>query len=284
MKTIQIISIIVLIFLHKEIKGQVMNPEGRGDSRNLINVETEKPPIAYVHVREADLMWAKRIWRLIDLREKWNQMYLYPAVPNNERINLISLIQLGIQNGHLTPYDPLAGDDFQQVMDREKALSIGTSIDSVLVPDPNPPYTEKMVAITSAFDPMWVKQYKVKEDWFFDKKRSVMEVRIISICPVMEVYDKESGELRGLQDMYWIDFNEARNWFSQYKIYNKYNFASAISYDDAFQKRMFTSLIYKEDNTHDRMITEFLSDMEALHEAEDVKSKIMIYEHDLWEY
>jgi hypothetical protein len=29
-----------------------------------------KRVVSYVHLREADVMWSKRIWRVIDLREK----------------------------------------------------------------------------------------------------------------------------------------------------------------------------------------------------------------------
>lgn len=282
MKVNHIIIALLAGMLSITAYSQVNNPQ-RGIVGSA-NYNPDKPPVPYTFVREADLMWAKRIWRLVDLREKWNQVYLYPTVPNNERINLICLIKKGIQDGKLTPYDPLAGDDFQMTMDREQALMIGGSVDTVMIADPNPPYIEHPEAIVTEFDPMWVKQYKIKEDWFFDKKRSVMEVRIIAICPVMEVYDKETGELRGLQDMYWIDFNQARGWFAQYRIYNPYNFSSTVSYDDAFQKRMFTSLVYKEDNTHDRTVSEYASGMDALYEAEDIKNKVFEYEHDLWEY
>jgi len=249
-----------------------------------VTVQTDKRPVGYVPIREADLMWAKRIWRVIDLREKMNQIYLYPLVPNNERINLISIIKQGIGEGVITPYDPVSGDDFQVEMDRKTALAIGSSVDTIMIPEANPPYIEHPVPIVTEFDPFTVKRYKIKEDWFFDSKRSVMEVRIIAICPVMEVYDATTGELRGLQDMYWIDFEQARTYLSGFKVYNPNNFAQRISYDDAFRIRLFSSLIYKQDNTHDRRVDEYMAGIDALYEAEDIKNNIMEFEHDLWEY
>lgn len=274
------------MFAAATLQAQVLVPQNHlsNSSENPLSLTTEKRAVPYVHIREADLMWAKRIWRVIDLREKMNQMYFFPAVPNNERINLITLVKRGIEEGRITPYDPIGGDDFQVPMDRNTAVSLGTSVDTVLIPSPDPPYDTHPVAIVNELDPGTVKQFKVKEDWFFDSKRSVMEVRIIAICPVMEVYDKESGELRGLQDMYWIDFTQARDFLAEYKIYNPYNFAQRISYDDAFRNRMFASLIYKEDNTHDRRIDEYMAGIDALYEAEDKKNKVFEYEHDLWEY
>ena len=35
-----------------------------------------KRVVSYTHLREADVMWAKRIWRVIDLKEKMNSNYL----------------------------------------------------------------------------------------------------------------------------------------------------------------------------------------------------------------
>ena len=34
--------------------------------------------ISYPYVREADVMWMKRYWRVLDLREKINHNYFYP--------------------------------------------------------------------------------------------------------------------------------------------------------------------------------------------------------------
>ena len=238
----------------------------------------------YAYVREADLMWAKRIWRIVDFREKMNQYFLYPLNENNNRINLISVLMEGIKTGDIVPFDALQGDDFKVRMTSEEALSLGSGIDSVPRYDHNPPYDFLgYFPEPRPFDPMTVKKIKIKEDWFFDMKRSVMEVRIVGICPVMEVRDPNSGELRGYQDMYWINFEQAREFLATYRIYNPYNFAQRISYDDAFNKRIFSSLIYKEDNTMDRNIADYQKGVDALYEAEDIKNKLFIFEHDVWE-
>lgn len=280
----QIVALLCLAALpHQLYHAQVLEPVSRSINGRYIDDEEGKRAIPFVHIREADIMWARRVWHKIDFRQKLNQIYFYPLTPSNERINLISLIRLGIEQGKLTPYDPMY-DDLRQVMRREEALQIGVYRDTVMIQDANPPYTERPVLIEEPFDPSRVKQIKLKEDWVFDKKRSVMEVRILAICPVIEVYDRNTGELRGLKDMFWINYQEARDFFASYKIYNPYNLAQRMSYDDAFCKRMFSSTIYKQDNTHDRMIQDYLAELDALYEAEDMKNKIMEYEHNLWEY
>ena len=37
-----------------------------------------KRVVSYPHLREADVMWAKRVWRTIDLKEKMNHKLYFP--------------------------------------------------------------------------------------------------------------------------------------------------------------------------------------------------------------
>ena len=50
-----------------------------------------------------------------------------------------------------------------------------------------------MISYKSQNNDKIISQYYVKEDWFFDKQRSVMDVRIIGICPVINTYDEEGN-------------------------------------------------------------------------------------------
>ena len=51
-----------------------------------------KRVIQYTHLREADIIWAKRVWRTIDLREKKNHPLMYPLVPISDRRSLWDVI------------------------------------------------------------------------------------------------------------------------------------------------------------------------------------------------
>ncbi len=35
----------------------------------------EKLPVPYPYIRQADVMWSKRVWREIDFRQKFNQKF-----------------------------------------------------------------------------------------------------------------------------------------------------------------------------------------------------------------
>lgn len=245
-------------------------------------VNTHAPHYAYV--READLMYAKRIWRVIDFRQKINQYFIFPLTENNNRVNLISILKQGIAEDALTPFDPYAGDDFKVKMSKKEALDIGQGFDTIPLYETNPPYAYlRDTVIARTFDVLSVQKLRIKEDWFFDMKRSVMEVRIVGICPVMEMTDPNTGQKLGERPMYWINFEQARSWLAGFRIYNPWNYAQRITYDDAFIKRFFNSMIYKQDNVQDRRIADYEKGIDALLESEKIKNDLMLFEHDVWE-
>src|SRR5690606_33069804 len=41
----------------------------------------ERKVLAYKPIREADIFWEKRVWRVIDVREKMNQTFTFPGDP-----------------------------------------------------------------------------------------------------------------------------------------------------------------------------------------------------------
>lgn len=241
--------------------------------------------VPYPSLREADVMWNRRIWRTIDLREKMNQFFYYPQEPTNGRKNMITIMMDAIlKDKTVAAYDP-AYDDFKVKMTLAEVAGIGADTIQKTQQRPFPPYEDFDTTIIKTLDVTTIKKFKVKEDWFFDKQRSVMEVRIVGICPVRERLDPQTGEFRGYQDMFWIYFPELRRVIANEEIYNRFNnVAQQITYDDVFMKRLFSSYIHKEDNVYDRRIEEYLKNgLEALLESEDIKDKIRNFEHDLWE-
>ena len=49
--------------------------------------------VPYAHLREADVMWSHRIWRVLDLKEKMNHKLYYPLEPQNDRMSLFDIIK-----------------------------------------------------------------------------------------------------------------------------------------------------------------------------------------------
>ncbi|GAB5416261.1 MAG: gliding motility protein GldN [Crocinitomicaceae bacterium] len=130
-------------------------------------------------------------------------------------------------------------------------------------------------------------QYRLKEDWFFDKERSVLDVRIIAIAPVKYTTEKDPNgrvQITGMEEMFWLYFPHCRFVFNNYFVYNAKNDAQWMSFDDLFWKRRFNAVAYKESNTMDRDIETYRIGVDALWESERIKNEIRNIEHDVWSF
>lgn len=235
----------------------------------------------YASLRESDVMFRKRIWREIDLREKVNTIFASP------KSRLITVLTDAIQAGELTAYDASStkddvnGDEFSVVLKPEEAMA--KFADSVLVPifdkDGNQTGTEVKAG---EFNPDSIIKFRIKEDWIFDKQRSVFEPRIVGIAPMIKI--SAAGQAFDEQPAFWIYFPEARHLLVTQAVVNRNNDATGLSYDDIFMKRVFSSYIIKESNPEDLRIKDYAVGIDRLYESERVKKELMDFEHDLWSF
>ena len=133
------------------------------------------------------------------------------------------------------------------------------------------------------FDFASVKRLRIKEEWFFDNQRSVMNVRIIGLCLVQEKFD-EMGEYKGEKPLIWLYFPELRIPMSSTAMFNSRNPSAIITYDHLFMKRRFSSYVYKESNVFNRGIASYKTGVDLLLESKDIEHEIFEFEQDLWEY
>lgn len=246
------------------------------------NTRTRKP-FQYIHERETDIMWSKRVWRTLDLREKFNHPLYFPETPTNARKSLFDIIKQGLLDGEIHAFDnPVFDDEFKVRMSKGALDSLFTQIDSLDQPDPNDPNQFIRVAIRIDLESSMIKQYWMKEDWFFDRQRSVMDVRIIGLCPLREKKDPVTNDILGYIPLFWVYFPECRPLLARSEIFNVKNDAARCSADDVFHKRMFSSFVNKESNVYDRTIGAYTTGLDALLEAERVKKDIEQVEHDVW--
>lgn len=266
----------------------VIDPNGSpafGETFYIKENSRTRKPAPYVHESERDIMWSKRVWRTIDLREKFNHPMYYPETQINDRKSLFDVIKTGILNGEIYAYDnPAFDDEFRVRMSVASANNVFTWWDSTTTavdlnnPDGPPIPNPTRYDLTSKD----IVQYWVKEDWFFDKERSVMDVRIIGLCPLKAKRDPSTDEIIGVSPLFWVYFPQCRASFARSEVFNTKNDAQRITFDDLFQKRMFGSFVRKESNVFDRPINAYMTDIDALLEAERVKDDIFKIEHDVW--
>lgn len=245
-----------------------------------------KRVVPYTHIREADVMWARRVWRTIDLREKMNHPLYYPTEAINDRKSLFDVIRQGLMvDGSITAYDAgplLTDDEFKKPLLATELKDMFTRMDTQ--------YTENletgdmdMVVQEINLESRDVMMYKLKEDWIFDKQRSTMDIRIIGIAPMREVRG-EDGEVRGYAPMFWLYYPECRYVFANWDAFNRENDAERRSFEDIFWKRQFSSYITKWSNVYDRGISDYKTGLDALLEGEEIKQTLFEFEHDLWNF
>ena len=217
------------------------------------------------------------------MREKVNHQLYYPLEPNTSRISYLQVLLKYILGGSITAF---SDEEFLVPLElsaiRTRIMRQADSTDQVSYTSDG---TEVTTKILPPADSLWMfqefRKIALKEDWFFDRQRSVMDVRIIGIAPI-RFYEK-NGESR-FETMFWIYYPEARFAFVSAEVYNKGNDAERRTYEDIFWKRRFSSYIYKETNVYNRRINTYMSGLDALLEAEKIKEDIFNMEHDLWEY
>ncbi|WP_321287969.1 gliding motility protein GldN [uncultured Sunxiuqinia sp.] len=250
------------------------------------NIENKKP-MAFAPIREADVMWSKKIWRIIDLREKMNQVLYFPTTSMDGRTNLINLFIEGIENGQLTAYDARTDDEFKVPMTFEQVKeAFGATTRTRQVRDLDTGEL-KETTVVGEIRAEEVKQFMVKEEWFFDKQTSTLNTRIIGICPIQEYYRDQDINRENVQRrlVFWIYYPEARELMATHSVINPNNTAQNMSFDDLFIKRKFNSYIVRESNVYNnRAISQYLSGREAMLESRKIEREIFDFEQDLWEY
>lgn len=275
-----------LIFLILLLAGaQSLQAQDVKDPKSPCNMNrSSRPfPMQTVYLREADMMWTKRVWRVIDVREKMNQPLYYPLEPTQCLMSLFDVLKTAVLKGGLKAYaNPVFDDEFTSEMTNEEVSKMLVSWDSThQVENVNNPGEMIAAPLKKELTAGNVSQYWIKEDWFFDKQRSVMEVRIIGICPLVQKLS-EDGDVIGVKPLFWIYFPDARPYLAREASFNFHNDAERMSYDEIFVKRKFSSYIYKESNVYDRGIAAYKQGLDAQLESEDIKEDIFKYESDLW--
>jgi len=261
-----------------------LRPDAAFD-KSFIN---DRTPLPYEHLRWDDALFAEKVWRELDLREKMNQSFRYRTEDDNGDQRFISILLRAVQNGEVTAF---ADDRFTTPITSQEIgqITAGGTPDTLPQYDVNDPTKiVKYIVTTTSFDPESVVKLRIKEEWVFDREASRMFVRILGIAPLKTSY-LPNGQERGQSSvMFWIYYPDLRPTLARHEVYNPKNMGTGrMTWEELFESRMFSSYITKStlDNPFNRTIRQAIKDpILALLEGENIKERIFNYEQDLWSY
>ena len=288
MKKIEVILLGLFLFLSPSLFAQVVDePEDNSDgfyTKESELIENGKKAFDFPYVREADVVWAHRVWRVIDFKEKINQVFYYPIAPDQGRKNLFTILDEALTSGQIRGFD---GDMFENVVNWEelKANLAGSEVIERYDTDIDGNDIITYDTIMTSLKAEDITMLRIKEDWFIDKNRSVEDVRIIGFA-LIYMQQKEEGTPPVQMPLAWIRYNdpEVRELLANAEVYNMDNDRARRSYDDIFRKRIFSSYVIRESNDFNRSIEDYASGIDAMMESQRIEDYLFEMEEDMWEY
>lgn len=241
-----------------------------------------RTPMPLQYMREADILWKKRIWREIDTREKQNLAFRYPGDDETGGGYFIEILMDAVKKGKLKAYSTM-DDRFTTALTKEQIMEAFVGVADTF--DVEDPLTGEMTRVIKNrdFNTDLITKYRVKEDWMFDRNLGRMVVRIIGIAPMIDRVN-DDGSFRGSAPMFWIYFPEARNVLAQYEVYNPENDLNRLSWTDYLEGRFWHGRIIQVSNPfNDSFRGLGLTDMEALYEGQRTQDELINKELDMWE-
>lgn len=244
--------------------------------------------IPYQPVRQEDVLWAKTVWREIDMLQKQNLAFRYEGDENTGGGMFSEIIIDAIKRGKVTAYSAANGDDrFTKKLTKEEVIELITPKPLEYKVDMDGEMERRIVK--REFDPHHISKLRVKEEWTFNRSEGKMVSRIIGIAPIMDVFSDDENIYKGSYALFWIPFPELRNVLAGYEVFSDPSNVNRFSWDDFFEQRMFGSAITKVSNVMNQRYediygTDARGKMEALYEGQRYSNELFNQEHDKWEY
>jgi len=241
-------------------------------------------PLPYENLRVDDALFAHKVWRELDLREKMNQVFRYDAADDKGSQLFVSILLNAIQSGKVQAF---TDDRFTTIL---SPAEINETLKGQL--DTFPHTNDRLevdayIVTREKFNVKSITKLRLMEQWIFDRESCRMFVRILGIGLLKTEYYPGTKKERGTSLMGWLYYPDLRPLLANYEVYNPKNMRAPMTWEELFESRMFSSYIVKTtmDNPSNKYIKSYIKDpILALLEGERVKEKIFNYEQDLWSY
>jgi gliding motility associated protien GldN len=241
-----------------------VDPSGFGDRQfSMDTIYSSK------RIRDDDKMYQISVWRRIDLREKYN-LSLYGS-GDNKGNGIVSQIYKAVVDENA--FEVFADAEFI------KPLSISEFQDNYW--------------ISANGDSIFSKQlYYIdfKEDFLFDRHHSdvIFDIKYIEL-----VMPSPTNANAGQKSVAFIRYKDFANYFKNHPTARWINFqnaAKSLTYDEAFESRLFRSVVRRYTNPDDALIADLVAsdhpnpEMQAYLNSLNFEYKLLEFENSLWEW
>jgi gliding motility associated protien GldN len=241
-----------------------VNPSGFGDRQfSMDTIYSAK------RIREDDKMYQISVWRRLDLREKYN-LSLYGSGDNKGNGIVTHIYKAVVDENALEVF---ADDSFT------KPLSIAEFQDNFW--------------ISANGDSIFTKQLyylDFKEDFVFDRHHSdlVFDIKYIEL-----VMPSQTNANAGQKSIAFIRYKDFVNYFKNHptaRWINFQNISKSLTYDEAFESRLFRSVVRRFTNPDEALIADLISsentnpEMQAYLNSLQFEYKLLEFENSLWEW
>lgn len=234
-------------------------------------------------LREDDVLWKKRVWREIDVRQKQNMPFVYPGDESTGGGSFIEILIDAVKKGKIQAYSPL-DERFTSPFTKAQIMEeLMGKADTFY--EENPETGERVMKVSrTEFNPNDINKFRIKEDVIFDRNLGRKVTRIIGIAPLLDK-KASNGDYIGAAPFFWLYYPDIRDLLAQYEVFNPENDVARMTWDDYFEGRFFASYIYKVSNPFNFRFKDFdMNDLDVLQEGQRVSEEMMNREHDMWVY
>ena len=267
--------------------------------------------IVTVEHRMDDVIWSRVVYRVIDMRYKQNYQLYFPVKSDDPNYrNLLLLIADAAIDG--MPIYQKGGysikpDDFKvssplskQDLARQSIMASSTAIIEDEYANDLTKSSVMLIHYDSVNDVMEVNRdafemklaknqlkYLIQEVVFFDKHTSRLHSKIMAIAPLCSDKIESDNVIEALHQsiMFWIPFDVLRPYMAMQYVIPSQNETKRVTFDDFFQKRLYTSYIVGEGNMYNRFIPEYsMVEGDVKKEQARIENELLTFEQDLWEY
>lgn len=246
-------------------------------------------PASLTPIRESDVVWGSTIWRVLDLKEKFNQFFYFPTEKEglHGRYNFAYTIWNAVVTGEIPIYED---DEMKIPIDNDAFVEKYTKADTVIleIVDDEDNYEYKSVVVPKEFRSEDILRLRLKEAWFIDKQANRQLIRYIGLALTQEMFKDRQGELEymGTITLFWIPMQaeSVRLLLEQHEAFYEDNIAHLPSWGNIFDTRRFDSYITRESNRFNRSISDYLTGVDAIIESDRIENKLLEISSDMWEY